>query len=68
MSKPDNKFAVHADRAEDSSTKATPEVSTTPTVTSSGTLAWNVRDVLFGANRRAKTDINERSHPKYPKG
>lgn len=44
MSKPSTNFA----RAPSPSK---PQTSDTPALTSSGTLAWNVRDVLFGSNR-----------------
>src|ERR1700674_2472823 len=51
MSKPNSAFAN--DSKQPSSSK--PQISDTPTITSSGTLAWNVRDILFGPNRTAGT-------------
>ena len=40
-----------ADDAKQPSLTSQPQISNTPTITSSGTLAWNVRDILFGPNR-----------------
>jgi hypothetical protein len=51
MSKPSATFAKEANQQDASR----PQISDTPTITSSGALAWNVRDILFGPNR---TDAN----------
>jgi hypothetical protein len=51
MGKPNSAFA---NDSKQSSTSA-PQISDTPTITSTGTLAWNVRDILFGPNRTAGT-------------
>jgi hypothetical protein len=37
-----------------------PQISDTPTITSSGNLAWNVRDILFGPNRSAGAGNSDR--------
>ena len=33
---------------------ATPKISNSPTVTGTGSLYWNVRDIVFGPNRSAQ--------------
>jgi hypothetical protein len=60
MSKPSSAFAN--DSKQSSSSK--PQISDTPTITSSGTLAWNVRDILFGPNRTAGTSEQRSSASK----
>jgi hypothetical protein len=47
MNKQRNAFSSDAKQAPSSR----PQISDTPTITSTGTLAWNVRDILFGPNR-----------------
>jgi hypothetical protein len=56
MPKPSSNFSAEVNR---STSSPRPQTSETPAITSSGTLAWNVRDILFGSNRSA-TDTTER--------
>jgi hypothetical protein len=42
-------------------TATTPQVSPAPAITSNGTLAWNVRDILFGPDRSDTNSSHDRS-------
>jgi hypothetical protein len=44
-----------------------PEISNTPTITSTGTLAWNVRDILFRSDRTSADTPGRNTYtPKSP--
>jgi hypothetical protein len=63
MSKQNKAFANDAKQAPTSR----PEISNTPTITSTGTLAWNVRDILFRSDRTSADTPGRSAHaPKSP--
>jgi hypothetical protein len=63
MSKQNKAFANDAKQAPTSR----PQISNTPTITSTGTLAWNVRDILFRSDRTSADTSGRSTHaPKSP--
>jgi len=58
MSKQNKAFANDAKQTPSSR----PQISNTPTITSNGALAWNVRDILFRSDRTS-ADTPGRSTP-----
>jgi hypothetical protein len=57
MSKTNTPFANQAKP----DTSSTPQISNTPIVTGTGSMYWNVRDIVFGPNRTTPDDRQNNS-------
>jgi hypothetical protein len=64
MSKTNSPFANDAKQV----TSTAPQISNTPIVTGTGSMYWNVRDIVFGPNRTTPDDhANRTSEPQKHK-